>query len=378
MATSQASSDAGLKERFFRYFQHEVTALQLQIERLTQVSHSGGERNDAVDHCLAGIDRLSQEVKDAAGYIPAYDQRTYSEAIKALSEKLQNTRNTFNPPKKFAFKTRKNASAISINDAAELAKSQQLAAPSLQISDTSNTNSSFAPTPLDKLSPREEKPQQEASLQGVEDDEQQDGIDRNGTGIRTPSFSHAAKITISKHEDLHIILPTSAAHATSSGTLSNLQRCVIDISAPTTNGAPFAALYLKNIKDSVIICGHVAGAVHITSVENSVIVGAVRQFRMHDSKNVDIYLHSASRPIFEACEGLRFAPLPATYMTPELSQTANQWDQIDDFKWLKAEPSPHFSILPEEQRVGEGVWRDKVPGGHEISLGDILKAVVTR
>jgi hypothetical protein len=40
---------------------------------------NGGERNDAIDHCLAGIDRLSHEVKDAAGYIPAYDQRTYGE-----------------------------------------------------------------------------------------------------------------------------------------------------------------------------------------------------------------------------------------------------------------------------------------------------------
>jgi hypothetical protein len=43
------------------------------------MSVAGGERNDAVDHCLAGIDRLSHEVKDASSYIPAYDQRTYSQ-----------------------------------------------------------------------------------------------------------------------------------------------------------------------------------------------------------------------------------------------------------------------------------------------------------
>lgn len=59
-------------------------------------------------------------------------------------------------------------------------------------------------------------------------------------------------------------------------------------------------------------------------------------------------------------------------------QTTNQWDQIDDFKWLKAEPSPHFSILPESDRVKDDVWRDKVPGGHDVSLNDILKAVHTR
>ncbi len=62
------------------------------------------------------------------------------------------------------------------------------------------------------------------------------------------------------------------------------------------------------------MCGQVAGAIHITEVENSVIVASCRQFRMHSSKNVDVYLHSASRPIFEDCEGLRFAPLPEAYV----------------------------------------------------------------
>ena len=56
-------------------------ALQEQMERLNSIATGGGERNDAVDHCLAGIDRLSHEVKDASSYIPAYDQRTYSEVF---------------------------------------------------------------------------------------------------------------------------------------------------------------------------------------------------------------------------------------------------------------------------------------------------------
>jgi hypothetical protein len=81
MATSAVPQEVGLKERFFRYFQHEVTALQEQMERLNNTSFSGGERNDAVDHCLAGIERLSHEVKDASSYIPAYDQRTYGEVL---------------------------------------------------------------------------------------------------------------------------------------------------------------------------------------------------------------------------------------------------------------------------------------------------------
>ena len=53
----------------------------------------------------------------------------------------------------------------------------------------------------------------------------------------------------------------------------------------------------------------------------------------------------------------------------------NQWDQVDDFKWLKAEHSPNWSVLPEEQRIGEEVWTKDVPGGPGISVDDVLKKV---
>ena len=49
------------------------------MNRLADTSLVGGERSDATDHCLAGIARLSNEVKDASSYIPTYDQRIYDE-----------------------------------------------------------------------------------------------------------------------------------------------------------------------------------------------------------------------------------------------------------------------------------------------------------
>lgn len=54
------------------------------MSRLEDTALVGGERTDAVDHCLAGIGRLSNEVKDASSYIPAYDQRTYGEVTSYL------------------------------------------------------------------------------------------------------------------------------------------------------------------------------------------------------------------------------------------------------------------------------------------------------
>lgn len=49
------------------------------MDRLGDTALIGGERTDAIDHCLAGIARLSSEVKDASASIPPYDQRIYAD-----------------------------------------------------------------------------------------------------------------------------------------------------------------------------------------------------------------------------------------------------------------------------------------------------------
>ena len=67
----------------------------------------------------------------------------------------------------------------------------------------------------------------------------------------------------------------------------------------------------------------------------------------------------------------------STFTLQELAlselQENNQWDQVDDFKWLKATHSPNWSILPPEDSVANEVWRDIVPGP-SWSLEDILRA----
>jgi hypothetical protein len=209
-------------------------------------------------------------------------------------------------------------------------------------------------------------------VEGAKDD----GIP-DGPGIQRPPFENTTKVTISKHAGLHMVLPAAASHATSSGTVSSLQHCVVNLSLPTTS-APFSALYLKNIKDSLVVCGQVAGAIHITNVGNTVLVATCRQFRMHGSRNVDVYLHSASRPIIEDCRDVRFAPLPDSLASLEVSQASNQWDHIDDFKWLKKEPSPNFKLLNESERVKDEVWRAMVLGEEDVDLEDVLKAVNVR
>ena len=62
-------------------------------------------------------------------------------------------------------------------------------------------------------------------------------------------------------------------------------------------------------------------------------------------------------------------------MTSSEEPVQNQWDQVDDFKWLKSEHSPNWSVLPEDSRLQEVVWTSVVPGGPGVGTEDILRKI---
>ncbi|KAI0379414.1 TBCC-domain-containing protein [Hypomontagnella monticulosa] len=342
------------KERFFRYFQAEITVIQGQIDDLATISPVGGERQDCIDTVLAGISRLSNEVMDAGDYIPAYDQRAYTQAMKALTDKLNETTASFAPKSRFQFKSKSKPAA----------KSEPQADPRVRTS-FSNVGSKHSPV-LDAAK------RDAAVVASTSEKDYNEELEQQ-SGVRKPSFSNAKSISIYDHSGLHIMLPSTASRATSSGSLRDLERCVVDMTIPTSTGAPFAGLALKNIKNSLIVAGHVAGPVHITGLQNTVVVVAARQVRIHECKNVSLYLHCASHPIIEDCSGMRFAPLPEFYASKLGVNGENQWDQVDDFKWLKTEPSPNWGILPEDERISADVWQNTVCGSPSLSTDDILR-----
>lgn len=63
-------------------------------------------------------------------------------------------------------------------------------------------------------------------------------------------------------------------------------------------------------------------------------------------------------------------------MTDVETSTENQWDQVDDFKWLKADHSPNWTTLPEAQRLGEDIWNKVVPGQPGVSVQETLQKVL--
>ncbi|KAJ6031105.1 Tubulin binding cofactor C [Penicillium herquei] len=379
-----SKSDIPLKERFFRYFQYEITSLQQSMDRLADTSLVGGERADATDHCLAGIVRLSNEVKDAASYIPTYDQRVYAEAIKALQDKLNETRTAFEPRSKFSFKTKKNASAISLNDAATLAAQGRRSVPGYRSPGASSAGSSANHTPNYPSTPLNEPDKQQSERPEVAPTSFPTAFHHGGYSKESPeakpsstfAASGISSVSVDNHNGLHIMLPASGSTASVPASITSLRHCIVDMSIPTANGKPYASLTIKNVRQSLLICSRVNGPVHITGVEKSIMVVSCRQFRMHHCKDVDVYLSCSSNPIIEDCSNIRFSRIPKAHsLHHDRPDHEDQWSQIEDFKWIKPEPSPNWSLLDPSEAIPEEVWTEIVPGGPGWSLDDILRAI---
>ena len=225
----------------------DVPALQEQMDRLGDTALVGGERTDATDHLMAGIARLRSEVGDASSYLPAYDQRTYGEvitflptgfitsqtrtanrlpttkAIKALREKLDETRASLAPRTRFAFKTlQKNPSAVSLSEAAEMAAREHRSplAHDAASSESSWVNTpNYVQTPDGGSSPDPLRAPPPAAADQNSKDALEDGNKENASldpriaAIRRPTFSTSSTISITRQSNAHIILPSSASHA---------------------------------------------------------------------------------------------------------------------------------------------------------------------
>ncbi|EHK23533.1 uncharacterized protein TRIVIDRAFT_82412 [Trichoderma virens Gv29-8] len=354
------------KEKFYRHFRDSVEVLQDQIGQLNHLSSIGGERQEATDHILAGISKLQNEVADAAEFTPAYDRRQYSDAIKGLQDKLNETLAKVAPKSRFQFRR-------TGTDHVDMGAPEN--DPRLNPGSLSRRPHSPKSAPGAARSIAEEAQDTVGDLPSKGKDYNEELAKSDPSSIRKPSFSAAQSIGISDQTGLHIILPSSASRATAAGWLRDLKDCVIDLSIPTAQGAPFPGLILKNIDRCLIVAGRVNGPIHINDVSNSTLVVIARQVRIHDCKNVNIYLHCASHPIIEDCSGMRFAPLPSCYLTEADKSTENQWDQVDDFKWLKTTQSPNWTTLSEAQRLDDEVWTKIVPGQPGVSVEEILTKV---
>lgn len=96
-----------------------------------------------------------------------------------------------------------------------------------------------------------------------------------------------------------------------------------------------------------------------TGASDSTLMIAARQVRIHSAAATDFYLRVRSHPIIEHSAGLRFAPYAPAYPGAQrdleeqglAEDGAAMWRQVNDFGWLRATCSPHWTVLPESERA---------------------------
>lgn len=186
----------------------------------------------------------------------------------------------------------------------------------------------------------------------------------------TPIHVNSAALKAAAEQENLVIKGESGTHIRPSAVpdaesasllLSSLKGCVV-VLPPS---ARFSSAAVKHVDRCVLILGTaVAGPVHLTDVTNSVLVFGCHQMRMHDARNVSLYLHCRSRPIIEDSESIRFHEFG--------DSQGNMWDQVDDFKWLRSEKSPHWSA---EQRGAGCEARWKEIGAKEVGELEVAKVL---
>lgn len=134
--------------------------------------------------------------------------------------------------------------------------------------------------------------------------------------------------------------------------LTNLENCIVCLKGSAST------LHLNHLKNCKIFSGPVSTSIFAENCENSILVIACQQLRLHSSNNIQIYLHVTSRAIMEDCTNISVAPYNWKYEGMEkdfekanLNSYNNNWKCFDDFNWLNEKHSPNWKEIKEEEQI---------------------------
>lgn len=135
-----------------------------------------------------------------------------------------------------------------------------------------------------------------------------------------PSTSKYHAIEISARESEWCLEPADSSDASSqiSASITNVEACIIDISARATKDIPLAKVHILAARRSLIVCGHISGSTFLSESGGCVVIATSGQVRLHNCINCVVYLHCTSNPVIEGCSGVKLAPLPAVLVSSGL------------------------------------------------------------
>lgn len=115
-----------------------------------------------------------------------------------------------------------------------------------------------------------------------------------------------------------------------------------------------AAVHIADLRECRVLLAPTArGSVYVDRCERCVFAVATQQLRIHTSSDCRFHVRCKSGPIIEDCTGLVFAPYRVVYpgLDEDLAAAGFRdeddgelWHAVQDFNWIKSEPSPHFTI----------------------------------
>jgi len=345
---------------FHQHFRNRIRVLQDQVDLLSTPEIPVNERRIKADQALSSITKLSAELADASGDLPSYDQRSYNLAIKDLQDKLVATQASHAPKAKFSFRNKKLAATAS---EANSATTSRAVTPS-HLRDPDNA------LQRDLAVPAMASPPTHLSTSR---DRSQDGSEKpSPTG--TPFHAEPSQVLFKSMSSAYLRYPNAEQRADQSEdvpsgqsgqscVISDVKSSVINLSSlPRTAAITMPSLTLNNISWSFLLAPNIKGPAHMTGLNNSTVVLSCQQLRMHKSHNVDVYLYCSSRPIIEDCSNIRFSSIPSVFATDFERDVGrrNMFDQVDDFKWLRAEPSPNWRLIEDNEKIKADKWEEIV------------------
>ncbi|XP_077194105.1 tubulin-specific chaperone C [Paroedura picta] len=137
--------------------------------------------------------------------------------------------------------------------------------------------------------------------------------------------------------------------------LSHLTSCRVQL-----RGNP-NTLLMRGCRDCTVLCGPVSTSALVEDCRGCLLALACQQLRTHHATQSSFYVRVTSRAMLEDCSAVRFAPYTWSYPgietdfeTSGLDRSRDNWRLVDDFNWLaRDQPSPNWSVIPEEERVGD-------------------------
>lgn len=311
-------------DRFLQAFSESFKKLEQNLSSLqSRVSLEEAKSSVKSDLDLAAlrISELEQFLAENSYFLPAYEVRASQSSIASLREKLEVVNAELLPKKRFSFKSKAGR---------DRRISEEGTAKALQTARTID----FGPAKAGQDLSRDVVAEKAKCNDGA------DGFAKVSLACTIRDLEGVVVVRdLMNQEDSEIIL-------------ENLADCRVYVRGICR------AMYAHKLKSCKVYAGPVTGSALIEDAEDCTFMLASHQLRIHHAKKTDMYLRVRSRPIVEYTNDIRFAPYAFSYqgirddlLAASLYEETGLWEHVDDFRWLRATPSPNWSILPEKERV---------------------------